>query len=255
MEVEERYVREGGVTIGDIYIPPPPAPACTLDATGPRLIITHIENENFKSYAGVQVLGPFHKSFTSIVGPNGSGKSNVIDSMLFVFGFRAQKTRAAKLSSMIHSSSTHPNVQFAKVAVHFQEIIDRGEEYDVVPNSQFCVSRTVYKDKDSSSFYQIGNKRCKTKDVTKLLMDKGIDLDHNRFLILQGEVEQIAMMKPKGQTELDEGMLEYMEDIIGSCRLKEPLGILSRRVELLNEQRGEKLNRVKLVEKEKNALE
>ena len=29
-----RYVREGGVTIGDIYIPPPPAPACTLDATG-----------------------------------------------------------------------------------------------------------------------------------------------------------------------------------------------------------------------------
>ena len=82
------------------------------------------------------MLGPFHKSFTSIVGPNGSGKSNVIDSMLFVFGFRAQKTRcflifvcfilsiisprAAKLSSMIHSSSTFPNVQSAKVAVHFQ---------------------------------------------------------------------------------------------------------------------------------------
>jgi chromosome segregation ATPase len=31
------------------------------------------------------------QSFTSIVGPNGSGKSNVIDSMLFVFGFRANK--------------------------------------------------------------------------------------------------------------------------------------------------------------------
>ena len=84
-------------------------------------------------------MGPFHKSFTSIVGPNGSGKSNVIDSMLFVFGFRAQKTRAAKLSSMIHSSSTHPNVQFAKVAVHFQEIIDRGGE-------EFSVARTTNKD-------------------------------------------------------------------------------------------------------------
>lgn len=33
------------------------------------------------------------QSFTSIVGPNGSGKSNVIDSMLFVFGYRAQKIR------------------------------------------------------------------------------------------------------------------------------------------------------------------
>ena len=54
-----------------------------------------------------------------------------------------------------------------------------------MPDSQFCVSRTVNKDKDSSSYYQIGNKRCKTKDVTKLLMEKGIDLNHNRFLILQ----------------------------------------------------------------------
>lgn len=52
---------EGGVRIGDIYIPPAPKPALTFDTTGPRLIITHIVNENFKSYAGVQTLGPFHK--------------------------------------------------------------------------------------------------------------------------------------------------------------------------------------------------
>lgn len=80
-------------------------------------------------------------------------------------------------------------------------------------------------------------------------------MDHNRFLILQGEVEQIAMMKPKGQTEHDEGMLEYLEDIIGSGRLNEPIKVLCRRVEILNEHRGEKLNRVKMVEKEKDALE
>lgn len=52
---------EGGVRIGDIYIPPAPKPALTFDSTGPRLLITHIVNENFKSYAGVQSLGPFHK--------------------------------------------------------------------------------------------------------------------------------------------------------------------------------------------------
>lgn len=52
---------EGGMRIGDIYIPPAPKPALTFDATGPRLLITHIVNENFKSYAGVQTLGPFHK--------------------------------------------------------------------------------------------------------------------------------------------------------------------------------------------------
>jgi hypothetical protein len=56
---------EGGLKIGDIYIPPPPKPVCSNEIVGPRLIITHIENENFKSYAGKQVLGPFHKVFTS----------------------------------------------------------------------------------------------------------------------------------------------------------------------------------------------
>lgn len=52
---------EGGVRIGDIYIPPAPKPALTFDNTGPRLIITYVVNQNFKSYAGKQVLGPFHK--------------------------------------------------------------------------------------------------------------------------------------------------------------------------------------------------
>ena len=28
----------------------------------PRLVITHLELENFKSYAGVQRIGPFHKA-------------------------------------------------------------------------------------------------------------------------------------------------------------------------------------------------
>ncbi|XP_060731020.1 structural maintenance of chromosomes protein 4 [Tachysurus vachellii] len=235
-------------------IPPPPPPAMTNEPGAPRLMITHIVNQNFKSYAGEQILGPFHKRFSCIIGPNGSGKSNVIDSMLFVFGYRAQKIRSKKLSVLIHSSDGHKDIQSCTVEVHFQKIIDKeGDDYDVIPDSKFYVSRTA--GKDNSSSYHINGKKVTFKDVGTLLRSHGIDLDHNRFLILQGEVEQIAMMKPKGQTDHDEGMLEYLEDIIGSCRLKEPINVLCRRVELLNEQRGEKLNRVKMVEKEKNALE
>ena len=98
----------------------------------PRLVISEMVLENFKSYAGAQRVGPFHKvlcpamqfglllwlhalkrslcflmsymlssllaiaciqSFSSVVGPNGSGKSNVIDAMLFVFGKRAKQVR------------------------------------------------------------------------------------------------------------------------------------------------------------------
>ncbi|XP_071608868.1 structural maintenance of chromosomes protein 4 isoform X1 [Heliangelus exortis] len=235
-------------------IPPPPPPAMTNEPGAPRLMITHIVNQNFKSYAGKRTLGPFHKRFSCIIGPNGSGKSNVIDSMLFVFGYRAQKIRSKKLSVLIHYSDEHTDIQSCTVEVHFQKIIDKeGDDYEVIPNSNFYVSRTAYR--DNSSVYHINGKKTTFKDVGILLRSHGIDLDHNRFLILQGEVEQIAMMKPKGQTEHDEGMLEYLEDLIGSARLKDPIKTLCRRVEVLNEQRGEKLNRVKLVEKEKDALE
>jgi len=47
---------EGGIHIDGLYIPPPPAPALTFDNDGPRLIISHIECTNFKSYAGTQVI-------------------------------------------------------------------------------------------------------------------------------------------------------------------------------------------------------
>ncbi len=192
-----------------MYIAPPPPPALTFENDRPRLIITHIECHNFKSYAGTQVppalaklcnhnslifyfdqhLGPFHKSFTSIVGPNGSGKSNVIDSMLFVFGYRAQKIRSKKISVLIHNSQMYTDLQSCTVRVFFQEIIDQGdnstnpEGFEVVPNSQIVVSRTAMK--DNSSYYEINGKRKKFADVAALLREKGIDLDHNRFLILQ----------------------------------------------------------------------
>ena len=97
-----------------------------VEETGPknRMVITYLILTNFKSYAGRQEVGPFHASFSSVVGPNGSGKSNVIDSLLFVFGFRASKMRQGKISALIHNSAQYPNLDHCEVAVHFQEVTD-----------------------------------------------------------------------------------------------------------------------------------
>ena len=54
-------------------------------------------------------------------------------------------------------------------------------------------------------------------------------------------MEQIALMKPKAQTEHDEGMLEFLEDIIGTSQLKEPIEETGKKVEELNQGRGEKV--------------
>merc|ERR1711872_118188 len=51
------------------------------------------------------------------------------------------------------------------------------------------------------------------------------------------------------------GMLEFLEDIIGTSRFKDPIKQFASKVAEMNEMRIEKLNRVKLVEKEKDELE
>ena len=40
---------------------------------------------------------------------------------------------------------------------------------------------------------------------------------------VQGEVEQISLMKPKAQGPHDEGFLEYLEDIIGTNQYVEKI--------------------------------
>jgi structural maintenance of chromosome 4 len=75
-----------------------------------------------KSYYGRHTIGPFHGNFTSIVGPNGSGKSNVIDSLLFVLGFRSNRTRAKKIANMIHKSTKHTHCDYCSVTVNFVKV-------------------------------------------------------------------------------------------------------------------------------------
>jgi len=46
----------------EVIVPAAPENAMSFDGSGPRLMITRIVNENFKSYAGTETLGPFHKA-------------------------------------------------------------------------------------------------------------------------------------------------------------------------------------------------
>ena len=92
---------------------PTQAAPVEVDETPPgqRLMIERMELTNFKSYANTIKIGPFDRNMTSVVGPNGSGKSNVIDAMLFVFGFKAKQCaahRAAAPLPPLHSRAHRP---------------------------------------------------------------------------------------------------------------------------------------------------
>lgn len=200
---EEEWIREleqeeGGRFLDDIYIPPK-ITRTEHPFTGERLVIEKITCVNFKSYAGIKEMGPFHKSFSAIIGPNGNGKSNIIDAMLFVFGYRAAKIRCKKVSTLIHTSEMLQNIKSCAVTVHFVRIIDDGDkekegtdDYVIVPGTRITVSRKAYA--NNSSVYSLNNSTVKFQEIAKFLKSNGVDLTHNRFLILQGEVEQIAQV-------------------------------------------------------------
>lgn len=60
-------------------IPPPPPPAMTNEPGAPRLMITHLVNRNFKSYAGEQILGPFHKVWPNMGMSFIPGRANTLN--------------------------------------------------------------------------------------------------------------------------------------------------------------------------------
>ncbi|EDR24948.1 structural maintenance of chromosomes protein, putative [Entamoeba dispar SAW760] len=212
------------------------------------MIIEKMTFYNFKSYYDKVELGPFHESFTAIVGANGCGKSNVIDGLLFVFGRRAKQIRQQKVVDLIHKSALHPNCTEARVDVH---LISVDTEGSYLPDTRFTVTRTVFR--DGTSKFMIDGVVCKFDAVLEKMKSKGFDLLNNRFLILQGEVERIALMPARSKNGED-GMLEFLEDIIGTSQYIEEIEKGTSELEKLNDEVHEKTNRFKIIERERNGI-
>ncbi|ANB14397.1 condensin subunit SMC4 [Sugiyamaella lignohabitans] len=162
--------------------------------------------------------------------------------------------RHSKVSALIHNSAAYPNLNSCSVEVHFQDVVDSANgSSTVVPGTELVITRKSFR--NNSSKYMINDKESNFTEVTTLLRERGIDLDHKRFLILQGEVESIAQMKPKADNDNDDGLLEYLEDIIGTSQYKKAIEESLAEVEVLNEDCVQKQDRLKIVETELNSLE
>ncbi|MEQ2190890.1 Structural maintenance of chromosomes protein 1A [Xenoophorus captivus] len=148
-----------------------------------------IEIENFKSYKGRQIIGPFHK-FTAIIGPNGSGKSNLMDAISFVLAEKTSNLRVKTLKDLIHGAPVgKPAANRAFVSMVYQE--DNGEERSF--------TRVII---GASSEYRINNKVVGLPEYSEELEKLGILIKARNFLVFQGAVESIAMKNPKERTAL-----------------------------------------------------
>ncbi|KAK6089985.1 hypothetical protein P3W45_001031 [Vairimorpha bombi] len=190
-----------------------------------RLVLESIAMKNFKSYKGIHNIQNIDKSFTAIVGPNGSGKSNIIDSILFVLGFRAKKMRHTQLTDLIYNDGTKEKSCFVELTFN-----------------KFKIKREINVNK--STKYYCDGKEISNSDLITKMMEEGVDMEHNRFLILQGEIEGIAMLKPK------EGLLEFLEDIIGTSKYKTQIDEFNEEAKAMEENNITIQNNVKFLKTE-----
>ncbi|XP_069870600.1 structural maintenance of chromosomes protein 1B-like [Dipodomys merriami] len=147
--------------------------------------------ENFKSWRGRHVIGPF-KRFSCIIGPNGSGKSNVMDALSFVMGEKIVNLRVKSIQELIHGAHIgKPVSSFASVQIVYVE--EDGEE------KKF--SRIIQG--GCSEFYFNDNLVSRSAYVAEL--EKiGIIVKAQNCLVFQGTVELISMKKPKERTQFFE---------------------------------------------------
>ncbi|XP_049740597.1 structural maintenance of chromosomes protein 1B isoform X2 [Elephas maximus indicus] len=147
--------------------------------------------ENFKSWRGRQVIGPF-KRFTCIIGPNGSGKSNVMDALSFVMGEKITNLRVKNIQELIHGAHIgKPVSSFASVKIVYVE--ESGEEKTFARIIRGACSEFHFDDKPVSRSAYLA-------ELEKI----GIIVKARNCLVFQGTVELISMKKPKERTQFFE---------------------------------------------------
>ncbi|XP_023113371.1 structural maintenance of chromosomes protein 1B isoform X3 [Felis catus] len=147
--------------------------------------------ENFKSWRGRQVIGPFRR-FTCIIGPNGSGKSNVMDALSFVMGEKTANLRVKNIQELIYGAHIgKPVSSCASVKIVYVE--ESGEEKTFTRIIRGGCSEFHFDDNPVSRSAYIAQ-----------LEKIGVMVKARNCLVFQGTVESISMKKPKERTQFFE---------------------------------------------------
>jgi structural maintenance of chromosome 4 len=105
---------------------------------------------------------------------------------------------------------------------------------------------------DGSNDYYLDDRHSSYTHLTDRLREGGLDLDHDGFLILQGEVELISLMKPKGATPSQTRLLESIED---ANSLTQPISKVEEELAAVNAHRDESIVRRDHCQTERDAIE
>lgn len=226
--------------------------------------IKQIIISNFRSFRTQPEVQPFSQGTNVVVGRNGSGKSNLFDAVQFVLlSPKFWTLRTEDRQALLHEGSGSAAVS-AYVEIIFDNRDGRFQGFSTNQSDEIVLRRTVGAKKDEI-FLQ--RKKTSKHDVMSLLEGAGFSKSNPYFIVQQGKVNALCVMKDEERLELlkevagttvyDEKKAEsekkMVENQISLEKIEESLQFMEQRLE---ELRGEKeeLNMYQKLDRERKAL-
>ncbi|KAH8581647.1 SMC1 structural maintenance of chromosomes 1 [Cryptosporidium sp. chipmunk genotype I] len=225
-----------------------------------KCFIKELIVENFKSYKGRHIIGPFSKGITCIVGPNGSGKSNLMDALSFALGLSSNDMRSTNLKDLIYRSEQEGGPADISQSANILSLPQKDSQSNLSNNAEVSLVFTLHREDNQeikfsrrilssgASRYIIDKDVVSQETYVKRLADYNILVKARNFLVFQGDVEDVAQRAPKELTKL-------FEQISGSDELIEEYDRLSNEQSLNQIVSHNNFNRRKLLEAERRELQ
>ncbi|PWN23168.1 cohesin complex subunit psm1 [Microstroma glucosiphilum] len=194
--------------------------------------LLRLEVDNFKSYRGQQIIGPF-QSFSAIIGPNGSGKSNLMDAISFVLGVKSAQLRSSQLRDVIFrgrrmdgddevSSDDEGGRSSADATKASVTAV-----YEDTSGREWRFQRSI--NLNGASEYRVNGRVTSYNSYNATLEKFRILVKAKNFLVFQGDVEAVASQNSRDLAKL-------VDQISGSLELKEEYEQAKERMERSQEE-------------------
>jgi len=165
----------------------------------------HIKNviiSGFRSFRSQGEVSPFDSGHNALVGRNGSGKSNFFDAIQFcLLAPKFVNLRQEERQSLLHEGAG------ASVMSAFVEIVfDNSDGRLSVEGDEVVLRRTIGLKKDE---FFLNRKRVNRSEVQSLLESAGFSKSNPYYIVQQGKVNALCMMK-------DDERLDLLKEVAGT---------------------------------------
>lgn len=222
--------------------------------------INRVTVHGFKSYNDTVVFGPFAPGKNALVGLNGSGKSNFYAAIGFVLLDEYAHIRIADRKALLHEG------QGQSAMTAYVEIVFDNKSHNIpIDNDEVSIRRSIGLKKDE---YFIDRKNSTRQDVHNLLESCGFSPSSGYYIVRQGKVNSLALMKDSDRLDLlydiagtkfydqqrEESLKMIQESNSRTDKINDSLNYIKERISQL-EQEKEELEEYEKLDKERRAVE